>query len=763
MVWGVNRHCAALASIALACAPNASDVEVELESKVIEPFNIETTANASVPADAKRVDAAPTAPCEDVHGQAPPLVRNGACGRLEYGLYANEGQNLAVHRLPDFSFAGYRGGGITIPTVREVERVAPGPGDDRARIQAAIDRVSRRTPNADGFRGAVVLDAGTFQVGDSLYIRANGIVLRGAGQGRDGTIVVATRRAQHSLIIVEGEGQGLDETSPRIRITSNIVPVGATAFDVASTSGLAPGDLIAVIRTPNQRWIDDLGMDRFGADDTPWTPQSYTIAHERTITAIQGRRVTVDIPIVDAMETNYGGGAIATIQVPGRRQQCGVEDLRLVSEFDGNTDENHAWNAVRLQRTENSWVRRVTALHFGYAAVTLGDRANFNTIEEVAQLDPISQITGGRRYSFNISSGMGNLFQRCYARNGRHNFVTGARVTGPNVWLDCLSTQNHSDEGPHHRWATGLLFDNISSADLNVQNRRGSGTGHGWAGAQTMFWNADVDRFICDAPQGAMNWLVGTTGAAREGRWAPEEPRGYWESQGQRVTPRSLYLKQLQDRLSFASVRAVTTEAQRAGTIWTQLRTWAGEGRLSDASTPTDPTCQNGIRSGDVCCASSCGTCGGTGCSGRPGGADACCTGAIRDSEVSCSEAGAPCNIPTTPVCDGIQSGDICCADSCGTCGGAGCGGRPGGAAACCTSTIRNSQVSCSQSGAPCIMPVPPMCDGIQSGDVCCANSCGSCGGSGCSGRPGGAAACCTSSIRQSGRSCANFDAPCLL
>lgn len=48
-----------------------------------------------------------------------------------------------------------------------------------------------------------------------------------------------------------------------------------------------------------------------------------------------------------------------------------------------------------------------------------------------------------------------------------------------------------------------------------------------------------------------------------------------------------------------------------------------------------------------VCsCALSCGTCAGAGCSSRPGGADACCGGAIKTSGVKCSDTGAaPCVI----------------------------------------------------------------------------------------------------------------------
>ena len=101
--------------------------------------------------------------------------------------------------------------------------------------------------------------------------------------------------------------------------------------------------------------------------------------------------------------------------------------------------------------------RRVTTRHFGFAAVEITDGASFNTAEDVAMLDPKSEVTGGRRYPFVVQSGTGNLFQRCYAREGRHNFVTGSRVPGPNVWLDCLAEASTADDGPHHRWATGVL------------------------------------------------------------------------------------------------------------------------------------------------------------------------------------------------------------------------------------------------------------------------------------------------------------------
>ena len=58
-------------------------------------------------------------------------------------------------------------------------------------------------------------------------------------------------------------------------------------------------------------------------------------------------------------------------------------------------------------------------------------------------------------------------------------------------------------------------------------------------------------------------------------------------------------------------------------------------------------------------------------------------------------------------------------------------------------------------------------CDGILSplGFYCCASSCGTCGGSNCSGRSGGADACCTQNIKESGEMCENNAgaAPCIV
>jgi hypothetical protein len=111
-----------------------------------------------------------------------------------------------------------------------------------------------------------------------------------------------------------------------------------------------------------------------------------------------------------------------------------------------------------------------------------------------------SLITGGRRYSFN-NDGQMNLVMNCHASEGRHDYVTGAQVCGPNVFYNCTAEKTHADIGPHHRWAVGTLYDNIfTDGEINVQDRGNWGTGHGWAGATQVIWNCTALKAAIQDP-----------------------------------------------------------------------------------------------------------------------------------------------------------------------------------------------------------------------------------------------------------------------
>lgn len=520
--------------------------------------------------------------------QEAPLAAMSADGQhLVYGLYANNLQGNRDHILPDFSYAGYKKGGVALPSYSSLvvkERLSPLPGDNWSQIQAAIDRVSVLPLDENGLRGVVLLTAGSYEVTKPLIISASGVILRGEGQGEGGTLLKATStKFRDRLIQIKGKGNGLKPQPAAVKaqteITSKLVAVGSRRVEVASVKGYAVGDEIAIVRTPNALWVSEKGINtaQFG-----WQEEKYEIPYERKIIAIEGNSLVLDIPMVESIQSQFGGGYVYRIDLSGRIQQAAVENMQLQTRYYrfAVTDENRAFFAIDLREVENSWVRDVTIKYFSHA-YNLRYGARFNTLQDVAFVDPNFAVVGGRHYGFNFDGGSFNLFQRCYARKARHSFVSGSRVTGPNVFLDCVAVDSDNDSGPHHRWATGTLFDNTKGYQLRVQNRQDSGSGHGWAGAQQLFWNSEHQEYVLQAPPYAMNWAVGIKGDIVSGQWTNSEAIGMLQSKGQHVPVRSLYLQQLQDRLGEQAVQAVTIEAQRQGVIWPLLINWSGEKQLT--------------------------------------------------------------------------------------------------------------------------------------------------------------------------------------
>jgi len=66
------------------------------------------------------------------------------------------------NRIPDFSFCGYMASNEAIPNVPVKVVVPVTKGDATLRIQSAIDYVSSLAPDQNGFRGAVLLQKGTY-------------------------------------------------------------------------------------------------------------------------------------------------------------------------------------------------------------------------------------------------------------------------------------------------------------------------------------------------------------------------------------------------------------------------------------------------------------------------------------------------------------------------------------------------------------------------------------------------------------------------
>jgi hypothetical protein len=490
-------------------------------------------------------------------------VYPGSDGRLIYQ------PDAWGNRILDFSGVGYKGGLVPLPSSNAIPvtvPISPVSGDNTAHIQAAINLVSSLPLKTNGFRGEVFLNAGIYPCAGTININASGVVLRGAGgfTNETGTVIEATASNQYTLIEISGSGSAATVSGTTHTITTPYVPVGARSFYVDSASGLSVGQSVYVRRVATQNWIDDLGMNLLGPPpDEPWTPGGYMINMERVITHIEGNHIFIDEPIPCAIDAlHYTNGTIRAFTWPGRITNCAVEDIFGKSDYFGSTtNETHGWTFIRFDKVVDGWVRDVACEHFGYACVNLGSGAKYITVQDCQSLDPVSIITGGRRYAFVINDCQLCLFKNCYTRNDRHQFVTQSLTIGPTAFVDGVSDDPHAEAGPHQRWATGILWDNIAIHGNNndIQNAGNYGTGHGWEGANCVIWNNAAKGFIVQSPPGANNWLIGSIGSIQNSQaWNigyPDMPHapGNYDSSGASATnvfPNSLYFSQLQNRLA---------------------------------------------------------------------------------------------------------------------------------------------------------------------------------------------------------------------
>jgi hypothetical protein len=456
--------------------------------------------------------------------------------------------------LPDFSDVGYYRGNKKIPDIAVVKTISPAAdGSSEAIIQAAIDDVSKKNMDANGFKGAILLKKGVYKIPGSIKIQSPGIVLRGEG---DETILIAEGDQRRPLINVSGSGK-VEKNGASVPVADEYIPTGAKSFQLVSAEGFTTGDKIIIERPGTDAWIKDLKMDQIEnrGGTKQWQANEYTLQFERVITKISGNTITIDIPVVMPLEKKYGGAFVYKYQFAGRISHVGVENLQCQSAYKSDTAEDHSWEAIRFDKIENGWVRNVTSRFFAFACVNLSGDAKFITVDNCKSLSPKSVITGGRRYSF-CNNGQMNLFTNCHAEEGRHDYVTGARVCGPNVFYNCTAIKTYADIGPHHRWTAGTLYDNINTdGDINIQDRGNWGSGHGWAGVTQIVWNSTAKRAAVQSPwAGGKNYCIGLKGEKYEGR-LKGRPDAEWEGQNKDgLEPVSLYMAQVKMKKKLSSV-----------------------------------------------------------------------------------------------------------------------------------------------------------------------------------------------------------------
>ncbi|HEX2851727.1 MAG TPA: DUF6298 domain-containing protein [Opitutaceae bacterium] len=476
-----------------------------------------------------------------------PFVTGGRTGALVY-----EKDDLG-NRIPDFSGAGYAGGGVALPDAPVRVLVNPGEGDAGARIQAAIDHAGSLAPDARGIRGAVLLTRGRYEIAGQLRLAASGVVLRGEGQGADGTVLVATGTDRRPLLLVAGNADRKNLT-PAIAVADSYVPVGATQLRLARAEpAITPGTLVTIERPSPAEWIEQLGMhDAPGRQPYNWKPGSFNVRWDRVVSAVDGDRITLDVPLTVSLDARIGGGTVTPYTTTGLIEHAGVENLRCESAVSpGNPlDEDHAWNAIDLHAARDVWVADVTGVHFAGSLVQVGAKVARVTVQDCVSLDPVSEIGGYRRMAFH-TRGQQTLFLRCVSEQGRNDFTTGYLAAGPNVFLECFARETRSFSGSMGSWASGILFDNVSidGGALRLDNLETFNQGVGWSAANSVIYQSTASLIVSRRPPGAANWAIGP--------WSQFIGDGWWDQVNEFVTPESLYRAQLVARLGAPALAAL--------------------------------------------------------------------------------------------------------------------------------------------------------------------------------------------------------------
>jgi hypothetical protein len=485
-----------------------------------------------------------------------------ANGRLTYPADANG------NRLTDFSNAGYKGGGVALPTVPVRVTISPVSGDDTASIQAAIDQVGAMPIQADGYRGAVLLTAGTYDVAGTIRLNKTGVVLAGVGDGSDPATNTVLRRTGTSLAEVIIAGGGSDDSfkteiaGTRSNITTQIVQVGSRSFTVDNATLYAVGDNIVIWHPSTQAWID--AVDQGGVTDTNyWKPGEIDIRYHRYITAISGSTITVDAPVFTNLDRSLSQSIVYKYDRTGIVTNVGIEDIFVDIVTSGSTSEDHCEDVITFVEAEDSWIRDCTMQHFVHAGVQFGGTATRCTAERCRAIDPNSIITGGRRYNFCTYHAQLVLFKDCFASYGRHSFVcNGTSLDSGIVFLNGTIDHPQTFAEPHRRWSTGVLYDSIVTTNrgtdtdvLGLYNRGNYGTGHGWAAAHSLMWRCDAagGKILVQQPPTAQNYAIGCFGNVTGSGPFAGGPGFFEGTNTSGLVPASLYNEQLAERLPLAT------------------------------------------------------------------------------------------------------------------------------------------------------------------------------------------------------------------
>ena len=277
------------------------------------------------------------------------------------------------------------------------------------------------------------------------------------------------------------------------------------------------------------------------------------------ITAINGNTLVLDAPLTDSFDPVYLGnppGTISRYAFPGRiaRGRC------RTSAHPGARGITEVYGGVTIRAVKDAWISDVIGEETQNAFNASTDTKRI-TFDHVINSVSVAQTRTAATGDFS-PTGSQILLNWCQSNgSGDWAVVTGAVGTGPIVILNSGGTQT-SGISPHQRWTTGILSDSVSFAratsgkqGISYKNRTTNGSGHGWTTGWSVAWNAITPYVLVSQAPGSLNWCIGCKGSI-----VSEANPGIYDSQNVLVTPDSLYLQQLRERLGDQALAAINAQ-----------------------------------------------------------------------------------------------------------------------------------------------------------------------------------------------------------
>ena len=407
-------------------------------------------------------------------------------------LFAASLAQAATPPLPDFSLAGYHGGGKPLPdaavtvSVKKFGAAGNGTTDDTAAFRKAV---------AETDAGVIFIPAGRYVLTDTVQIKKSGLVLRGAGMEKTILVIPKSLQRIHPKDSIESSkspysfGGAFIEvhSSNRGKLLSAVAvasPRGARQVTLRDASKLSAGDWLQLVMNNDPALGRHIHANKADVGEDTMKHKSFFNWAAR-VTAVNGNTVTLDRAL--RLDIRPEWGAEAWSWEPSV-QEVGIEDIGF--EFPGIAKKPHlkeeGFNAIQMHGAANSWVRRVRIVDADNGVILGGCR--FCQVEQTVFTAAKRKDPSGHHALWATGFSQDCLFSGFDIRTKYVHDLTVEGFASGNVFMKGRAVSmnfDHHRNGPYENLFTDLYAgDQRRLWESSGREDRGP-----HAGARETFWN----------------------------------------------------------------------------------------------------------------------------------------------------------------------------------------------------------------------------------------------------------------------------------